>query len=183
MVSSKREKESPRTWRMALIIITSATILAINLITPMAIPPPINPYHIRLTDVFSASISLIDPFAGACGSVLGHFLYDLFTLGLPGAIPSLFAAWCYYLYGRIVKYRGKITAGRIILGMIICILWLSVELSLGFSLIFSIPFLPLFLTTLVSISVNVVIGNVILLMLLPHIKHYINAELELRRFW
>jgi len=82
---------------VALTSITASTILALNLITPISLPPPLNPYPIRLTDAVSAVVSIINPLAGAVGSVIGHFVYDYLNLGFPGAIPALFASWCYFL--------------------------------------------------------------------------------------
>jgi len=172
-----------RSRRIALTVITAALVFAINIITPTALPPPLSFIHLRLTDPVSIIIAIIDPYAGAIGSVMGHFLYDYMTIGFPGAIAALFASWCFLPYGYIAKYKGKITIGRLILGMIWNVMWLSSVLSCVFTLIFSMPFIVFYVTFLISITIAQTIALLVCLIVLPRLEQYVPARIELDKIW
>jgi len=175
--------EEYRSKRISYIVMTATLVLVLNITTPTSLPPPLGFFPLRLAAVISGIFAIIDPLSSVIGTIIGHFVYNFYFAGVFQALAALIAPWTYFIYGHIVKFRGKITIGRLVIGHICNIIYLTTTLSLTYSLILSVPILFMLFTFLIPLVIAETTSFFIIILILPHIRKYILAELKLKRFW
>ena len=157
--------------RIALTAVTAALIMVFNTL-PLGLPPSINPLPLRVpSTVLALLVSIIDPWAGMVGAMIGTFAYDYIYLGI-GAVPAFFGPWCFIPFGYLMRRPGK-SLLRLLLGSIICIAWVTFTLSVGFWLLGVMPLEVAFPLILSSITLTFVLSDIILIPVLPRLRRYI----------
>jgi hypothetical protein len=157
--------------RMALTTVTAALIMVFNTL-PLGLPVSLNPLPLRVpSTVVTLIVSIIDPWAGAFGAIIGHFAYDFIYLGL-GATPALVGGLCYVPFGYIMKRPGNIIR-KIVAGSLLCIAWITFTLTIGFWLLKVMPIEVAFTLILSSISLTFILSDLILIPILPRLRRYI----------
>ena len=157
--------------RIALTSVTAALIMVFNTL-PLGLPPSINPLPLRVPGtVLALLVSIIDPWAGMLGSLIGTFAYDYIYVGI-GALPALFGPWCFIPFGYLMRRPGK-SLLNLLLGSIICIAWVTFTLSIGFWLLGVMPIEVAFPLILSSITLTFILSDLILIPVLPRLLRYI----------
>jgi hypothetical protein len=161
--------------RIALTSVSAALIIIFNTL-PLGLPPSINPLPLRVPGtVVTLIVSIIDPWAGAFGSLIGHFSYDYMYVGI-GAAPALVGPWCYVAYGYLMRRKGGINLRKIVLGSIMCIGWVTFTLTMGFWLLGVMPIAVAFPLILSSITLTFILSDLILIPILPRLRHFISNK-------
>jgi hypothetical protein len=160
------------TRRIALTAVSAALIMVFNTL-PLGLPPSLNPLPLRVpSTVVTLIVCIIDPWAGALGALIGHFTYDYFYVGF-GATPALFGPWCYVAFGYLIRRKGGLTWQKVLLGSAICIAWVTFTLSIGFWLLGVLPLEVAFPLILSSITLTFLLSDLILIPILPRLRHFI----------
>jgi hypothetical protein len=160
--------------RLALTAVSAALIMVFNTL-PLGLPPSMNPLPLRVpSTVVTLIVSILDPWAGAFGALIGHFSYDYMFVGI-GATPALFGCWCYVPFGYLMRRKGGSTLWRLILGSAMCIGWVTLTLTLGFWALGVMPVSVAFYLILTSITLTFILSDLIMIPILPRLRHYIDS--------
>lgn len=163
------------TRRITLTSLLAALIIVFNAL-PLGLPPSLNPLPLRIPSTIATMIvSIIDPWAGALGALIGHFSYDYMYIGF-GAVPALFGPWCFVAFGCLMRRRGHITWRRMLLGSALCIAWLTFTLAMGFWLLGVMPLAAAFGIILSSLTLTFAVSDIVLLPVLPYLRRYIQSS-------
>jgi cobalamin biosynthesis protein CobD/CbiB len=119
-------------------------------------------------------VAIIDPWAGAVSSLIGNFTSDYFMVGL-GAIPALVGPWCYLAFGHIMRKEGK-TLRKLLLGSVICIVWITFTLTIGFWLLQVMPITTAFYLILTSITLTFILSDLVMIPILPRLYQFIRRR-------
>ncbi len=159
--------------RIALTSILAALIIIFNAMFPIG---PIYFFPLRILSTTATMIvSIIDPWAGAFGALIGHFSYDYTQIGL-GAAPALFNPWCYVVYGYLMKRQSRFFWPRALIGSVICVAWISFTLTMGFWLLSLIPPSIVVWPILSTLTLTFIFSNLILIPILPRLRSYTKSQ-------
>jgi hypothetical protein len=160
---------------IALTAVSAALIMVFNTL-PLGLPPSMNPLPLRVpSTVVTLVVSILDPWAGAFGTLIGHFSYDYMFVGI-GAVPALFGCWCYVPFGYLMRRKGGSTLWRLILGSAMCIGWVTLTLTLGFWALGVMPVSVAFYLILTSITLTFILSDLVMIAILPRLRHYIDSR-------
>jgi hypothetical protein len=120
-------------------------------------------------------VAMIDPWAAALGSLIGHFSYDYVYLGL-GAVPALFGSWCFVIFGYLMKRKGGPNLWKVLIGSVICIGWITATLTISFWLLGVMPLPAAFNIIFFSITLTFIICDIILVPLLPRLRQILRLD-------
>ena len=163
------------TRRIALTSVSAALIVVFNAL-PMGLPPSINPLPLRVpSTLLPMIVAMVDPWAAALGSLIGHFSYDYVYLGL-GALPALFGPWCFVIFGYLMKRKGGPDLWKVLVGSVICIGWITATLTISFWLLGVMPLAVAFNVIFFSITPTLIICDVILVSLLPRLRQVLRLD-------